>query len=39
MKKGVKEIDSSDPDWINELPIEEFEDDNDDFTEILTLLE
>jgi len=34
---GIKQVKSTDPNWINEIPIEEFEDDTEDFTEILNL--
>jgi hypothetical protein len=35
--KNVKEYDSSDSNWINELPLDEFENDNDDFTDMLII--
>jgi hypothetical protein len=37
--KDIKEHDSSDPNWINELPIDEFENDDDNFSSILKPIE
>lgn len=33
----IKQKTPEDKDWINEIPIEEFDDDTEDFTDILDL--